>query len=305
MIIEVPFFSEVVYVPPKARNPRRVFVRDTVPLEIMEIEPSELPLVARVTERHSSQPAVDIRSNGGGTFYRNTYSSLATLVADLLDSERTPLRQAQQLWICRDIVPGDEIPANRIQKDERESRTAQLHARADELVICSGMVLERCPEPCWTSFGYGGLFEPTYAYPEKIKENPERLIRATRLDATTTFGGRPIECYGNIEIIDPSAFRLSLASVALRKAVEESIESIAKDYASHIRTLPVDKFAVYARQRDSVAAALPGEGDDVIEHVAREIAESNPDILGYRLNRALRDLDLEAGRVQRDPEIDL
>lgn len=270
MIIELPFSYEANYVPPRARNERRVYVSDLLPLNIREVDPARFPVAARFADNSQvvTVGGLDDIHWDGKRFFRPAWDQKgrarrqvpAVGLEDRIQGHDTgpekesPFRHLQKIYETRYSDKEWHRHADltgRVISDNRQDRVAELVRCANNVVISGGLLFEACGEPGWHIPATGTVSaHAMLVMPQHLEQMADRLVRADRLEEYRKLFYSPyrLEAFGRIEVLLPQALSLNPEPSHLRKACAGMLSHMGDRLARATR----EEFGMFADLRDAL-----------------------------------------------------
>ncbi|MFC4236501.1 hypothetical protein ACFOY8_14950 [Thalassospira xianhensis] len=307
MIIEIPFIRSMRYLMPRARNPREIYAKSSMLLNILETDASESPLVGMYAENDKTEPR-DVFYDGN-QLYIDTGVNADEFEQLCLapDSDNNPLGSVQRLYLRGrldvDVLleEGDVINGRIVEgTDTLDERRATILDVANQYRVRAGKIVSTIGEPYWkyrvsTSMrnNIKTLFLSPVTVPsslmDKVIKNENfgeatsylsQLLPAHKLDsfiehynATYRIPIDEINRSGVLEITAPEIYKEDLTLPVLYDKVRFWLQSWRKEIAGHIDEVSIEEMERFIPFRDAFNDYTETPGDtDLLGELTDQVA---------------------------------
>jgi hypothetical protein len=307
MIVEVPFYYELPYIPHRSRKAKTAIVLDSAPIEIAEAAGDEAPVVLRVdAERFSrSWNAGKPRDYRywNGAFWR-PYSVESTgqkgeklrLAMTSDEFARAAARKGGRFtsngmsWKFDHGVTLNSLMPCRPQavpESLRASVIREIESRAADVLFVAGIAYHRISEPVYRVKQWGDVprqssIEVVHVAQINAKDDPSEFFRADRFDeAAAEYERRTGEAFdqmnsresvgGPIEVLRPAVLGFCYD---MRPRVLDEAKEILSWMKSGLEKCDLPFAAAYIHLRDATKDKASVDHDAVAEIIGNEVVKA-------------------------------
>lgn len=168
-IIDIPVVYEVEHLPPRHRNPRRMFIRESVQIAIRVLDDEAAPVSFRVSPSAYGLHAAKIDVTEIRTVERTHWRPLtkgwsgddSELTADyvigqMIEGRRDINHPGLHDWMSGTAVGPEAIATGRVLVSGREAAIANVMAMASKLIIVGDRIYKPTEEPVWEIHEFNG-----------------------------------------------------------------------------------------------------------------------------------------------------